>query len=429
MKKLLILSYHFAPQNNIASRRTDAYAFFLKQFNVNPTIVTHDFTSDGYPIESGETKFETYDNYTVIRIPFMRTNTGKIQDAFKRFPPLLNFLNLGLWSMGHLEAENICSYYSYRNFLWKHLEDKKYDMVLAIYSPGHHIRMAYEIYNRFHIPYVVDYRDLWDNGLLMRTSYNPSMGRKILNYFSKIYHKRWLRKASFITSVSQPLVEFFKNFTGSEDCYRITNGYEAKSFIALEKKQSDKFQIVHGGTIYDGQDLLPFIKGVRIFWENLQMEDKKRFKIVMLGSRNEKKMNQLSESLPGVQIESSNRLNRAEALQVMKNASILFYPAFSTHRGIYSGKIFEYLGLGNNILVSPTDNDVVEELIEDTGAGIATSDPEVVANYLKNNFDYWNENGDTKYTGNPSLIYEYSRENQVSKMAALINQFLENDGR
>lgn len=424
MKKLLILSYHFTPQNNIASRRTEAYAFFLKQFNIYPTIITHDFTPDGYPIESDETKIETYDNYTVIRIPFRRTYAGSMQSALKRFPRVLNLFNLGLWSIGHLDTLHLDSYFSYRKFLWKHLSKAKYDMVLAVYSPSDHVRIASKILSKFEIPYAVDYRDLWDNSLLMRLPYKPSIGRRALNNFSKIYHKRWLRRVSFITSVSQPLVDFLKDLTVNKRCYRITNGFEDRLFKNLRKTDSSKFLVVHGGTIYKDQNLMPFIEGVKIFWQRLQAEERRKFGILMIGSRNDEKMSQMCECLPDVQIEVSSRKSRTEALQLMKNASILFYPGFATHRGVYSGKIFEYLGLGNNILVTPTDNDVVEELIQDTRAGIATSDPEVVASYLKDNFDHWKEYGDTKYNGNATSIYEYSRESQVARMATLINDSL-----
>ena len=425
MKKILILSYHFPPQNNIASRRSVAYAEYLMQSNIYPTIVTHEFTGDGYPVVSNEIKSESFGSYTVVRTPYMKTYIGKFQKKVKRVPWLLNLFNMCLWSLGHLDSEQLDSYLSYRKFLRKHLVEHQYDLVLAIYSPSHHIRSAYAIHKKFGIPYVVDYRDLWDNGLLRKTSYKPSIGRKVLNYFSKLYHRKWLRKALFITSVSQPLVDYLKHVSGLQNCYLITNGFEASIFNSLQKKESEKFQITHGGTIYNDQDMKHFIQGIRFFYDELKAEDRGLFQILIIGSRNQNKVSQIKEGLADVQIEVSERLNRSEALQLMKNSSILYYPAFTSHRGIYSGKIFEYLGLGNNILVTPTDSDVVEELMRHTDAGIATSDPRVVARFLKENFEHWRIFGHMRYKGNSAIINEYSREVQVSKMAVLINNFLE----
>lgn len=428
MKKLLILSYHFPPMNAIASRRAEAYALFLKQYGIEPTVVTHDWHNG---ISAGDLKeaiTETYENYSVIRIPHRKSFIGKAQDLLQPSPHLLNMFNLIFWALGYLETRTADSYFNYRRFLNRHLRTHSYDMVLAVYSPEHHVRMAHHIFKKFGIRYAVDYRDLWDNGELMTTKYNPSKGRKFLNYFSRYYHKKWLRNASFITAVSQPLVDYLKSLTGNASGYRITNGFESGLFTTLLKNDGGQFLILYGGTIYSDQNLTPFIEGLRLFWNTLSTEERQRISIVMLGIRNDQKRTQLVTSLPEVPFTFTDRVSRQEALQMMKNASILYFAAYPTHRGIYSGKIFEYLGSGNNILVTPTDNDVVEELMQHTGAGIATSDPKEVAAYLKDNFAHWQQYGVAQYKGNTSIIAEYTREYQVGLMAAYMHKVLEERG-
>ena len=68
---------------------------------------------------------------------------------------------------------------------------------------------------------------------------------------------------------------------------------------------------------------------------------------------------------------------------LMNENPIINEPGWENEVGIYSGKIFEYLGSGTPILVAPTDANVVEELINKTKSGISTSDESEILHFLK----------------------------------------------
>jgi hypothetical protein len=101
----------------------------------------------------------------------------------------------------------------------------------------------------------------------------------------------------------------------------------------------------------------------------------------------------------------------------MKNADVLVYPAWAGSKGIYSGKIFEYLATGNNILVAPCDNDVIKHLLDETKTGVSRNTKEEVTLQLQRWYDEWKEKGSVSYRGLPEEIGKYSRENQAKKMA------------
>lgn len=438
MKKVLIISYHFPPMNVIASRRAEAYAMFLREQEFDITVLTHRWEIDEkeYKSKDGNPNWKVWDtkasviyednvDYKVIRVPRYKSLRSKLTPFTESVPFLKKAADLFIWANGHLDS-NIDSYYNFRDFLWSHLKNNNYDVVLTIFTPHNHIKLAYEIKREFGIPFIADYRDLWDNDLLLkdRRKASTTRGRKIFNYLSLKFHKKWLKEALFYSSVSQPIVDKIAELCEVHNGYCIKNGYESNVFSKLEKQYKEEFIILHGGTIYEAQDISAFIKGLRLFWSNLQDFDKTQVRVIFLAIKTKSKERQLIKSLPEIKVEFTQRLPREQAIQLMKDASILFYPSWTTTSGIYSGKIFEYLGAGNNILVIPNDHDVVEELINRTGSGLATDSPEEMAEYLKENFNAWKKDGKSVYKGNKSLIKEYSREFQVEQMAKLIHRHL-----
>jgi glycosyltransferase involved in cell wall biosynthesis len=425
--------------NVIASRRAEAYAKYLKANGIYPTVITHRWEKcDIVKDENGNViKYswktwrkdealvkEENDEYNVIRVPRYKTNLGRVQTIINKSAFFSNIFNSVLWLTGHLDSHIVDSYYNLKTFLWNHLGTNKYDLLITIFSPHYHVRLGYEIKKEFNIPFIVDYRDLWDNNLVKNTDYRPSTGKRLFNFLSKKYHSKWLKEALFYTSVSQPLVDKLAEMTRFKRGYCIMNGYESDLFSKMEKRGKKEFIILHGGTMYDGQDISYFIKGLQMFWNRVSEQDRKNVRIVFLAIRSVVKKEQFLKSLSELPIDFVPRLHRADALQLMMNASILYFPGFKTHRGIYSGKIFEYLGTKNNILVIPNDHDVVEELIHHTNAGIATDSPEEMAEYLIKNFDYWKTYGKINYIGKQEAVKEYSREFQVKKMAQLIDSNL-----
>ena len=434
MIKALIISYHYPPMNVIASRRAEAYSDFLHKHGIHPTVVTHRWevlenqsNKNGKPKwkvwdRGNEVVYEDFKTYKVIRIPRYQSTLGKVVSITRGFPLLNKSLDLALWKSGHLDINDVDSYFNIRDFLWQHLKNNSYDIVIAIFTPHNHIRLGYEIKKKFKIPFVADYRDLWDNDLLHKTGVEikASFGRKIFNNISLRFHRRWLRKSLFYTAVSQPIVNKISNLCNIPSGYCIKNGYEANIFFKLERNQTEKFIILHGGTIYSAQELSGFISGLRLFYNNLEVKERQQVSIIFLAIKNQDKQNEITEALPELYINFIKRVPREEAIQLMKDASILFYPSWTTHNGIYSGKIFEYLGVQNNILVIPSDHDVVEELINHTNSGLATDDPKVMYRYLLSNFRHWQKDNQANYKGKPEVIKQYSRESQVGKMATLI---------
>lgn len=436
MKKALILSFHYPPMNVIAARRAESYALFFHQYGIHPTVLTHrwemvnvKYDEQGQPKkydwkvwkEKSTIVKEENGTHTVIRVPLYQSKLQKIVSKIQNIRILKKIADLGLWINGHLDINELNTYYSRRKFLLKHLQENKYDVLIGIFSPHADIKLCYEMSRRFIMPFIGDYRDLWDNNLLAGKKYSPTLGRKVFNNLCKFYHKRWLKFSLFFTTVSEPITAKLGELSNVDRGYCITNGFEATLFSKLNKKSNTHFIILHGGTIYEAQDISGFLSGVKLFWSMLSEEERKLVRIVFLAIKSENKMAQITSALPDVPIEFIPRLPRKDAIQMMKDASILFYPSWNQFNGIYSGKLFEYLGVQNNILVIPNDNGVVENLLKTTKSGIAVDDPNEMVEFLFQHFQYWKNNGTVAYHGDTTEIMKYSREYQVGQMANLIH--------
>lgn len=90
------------------------------------------------------------------------------------------------------------------------------------------------------------------------------------------------------------------------------------------------------------------------------------------------------------------------------------------YKGMYSGKIFEYLGLKKNIIIAPGDNDVIDNLIQKTKSGISANSKEEITSYILSKYNEWKTNPQIKYDG--VNTEQYSRENQNKKIITALKK-------
>ena len=90
-------------------------------------------------------------------------------------------------------------------------------------------------------------------------------------------------------------------------------------------------------------------------------------------------------------------------------------------KGIYTGKIFEYLGAGKPILAVGPKDGVVDELLKETGAGVLVSAYEETKAILKQWITLFRQSGAVPYFGRDEIISKYSRRSQARVLAELFD--------
>ena len=94
------------------------------------------------------------------------------------------------------------------------------------------------------------------------------------------------------------------------------------------------------------------------------------------------------------------------------------------YTGILSGKIFDYLGVKRPILLAPSDNDVIEQLLKYTQAGFVANEPHEVAEKLEELYIKWVKKHVVEYKGIDMKVKEFTRESQAKKLEKFINTII-----
>ncbi|MFM6924372.1 MAG: hypothetical protein ACKOU7_02645, partial [Ferruginibacter sp.] len=267
---------------------------------------------------------------------------------------------------------------------------------------------------------LVDFRDYININLL-----NPSVK---FSLFSKIIisaQQKWIthyaKNIDLVTTASESISEKFEEVHACKNVTTIYNGFEADLFADIEEtEQNNVFNVSLIGTLYSYQDIDFMLDGLLGFFD--QHSSANDIMVNFIGVEYYPLVSkQISDKLAAYKnsINITGRIERSNAITIMKNSAILFYVGWKGWKGIYSGKIFEYLGAKKNILIAPNDGDVLERLVNYTNSGKLAETPEEMTAILSNWYREWKRNT-LEYNGIDERINEFTRESQAGKVLQLI---------
>lgn len=424
MKKVLILSYFYPPFNHISSQRPESFAQNFSKHGLYPVLVTRhydkggEFYEDSYKANTKEAEISENETHTEIRLPYF-ANRYQLLQTVKNVPLAERVLLTAYAALGALHVKTGMDEFA-DDYLTNYLKENKVDYILVTSPPLNSIKLGYKLSKKFNIPLVVDFRDLWDNNLL-GSKYRPTAGKYIQNTLETTYIKKWLERAVLVTAVSEPILEVIKNLNPHVETLLVTNGFEEGLFAELSKpedKNTSKFTFSVIGTIYPEQDLSVLFEGMKLFLNDKNLGE---IQLNFVGTAYNREVGQkIAGSLPTQCTSVTNRFPRRQALEKLLESDILFHAGWRGFRGIASGKIFEYLGSRKKILIAPGDDDIMDKIVLETGAGKVANSAHEFAAVLNQWFDEWTSTGKVSYTGDYEKVLEYSRENQAAKLAKKI---------
>lgn len=423
MKKVLILPYFYPPFNHISSQRPKSFAENFSKQGLYPIVATRHYDDggevyeDSYKANTKKAEISENQTHTEIRLPYFANRHRSLQTV-KNLPYAERALLAAYAAAGELHVKtgmDECAY----DYLKNYLKDNKVDYILATSPPLNSIKLGYKLSKKFNTPLVVDFRDLWDNNLL-NNNYRPGAGKYIQNTLETTYIKKWLERAVLVTAVSEPILEVIKKLNPKVETLFVTNGFEERLFaeFPVSEKKNSKFTFSVIGTIYPQQDLSVLFEGMNLFLDGKNLNE---IQLNFVGTAYNPEVGQkITDNLPKQCTSVTNRVPRRESLQKLLESDVLFHAGWRGFRGIASGKIFEYLGSKKKILIAPGDNDIMEKIVMETGAGKVANSAREFADAMNEWFDQWKTSGEVPYTGNYEKVLEYSRENQAAKLARKI---------
>ncbi len=302
------------------------------------------------------------------------------------------------------------------------------DKILAGFKPDiilcstYPLEVAYYVSKKYNIPWVADMRDIKEQAGNIR----PGRGniRKRLTENIKILRRNFLlRNAYAVTSVSKWHVDFLKSI--NKNSFLIYNGYDQDIFNNPASTSTSKFKIVYAGTLYQDakyRDPSMLFEAVeKLHNEKVICQDDFEIAFYMDNASN----GQIVQIINNYHIQNyitiNNFVPNVEIPKLLSESSILLVLANKGTHGVMTTKIFEYLAIGRPILCVRSDEDCIEDIINDLKAGCAASTTDETYTFIKENYLLWKENGHIESKINKDEVLQYSRMVQSEKLIKILD--------
>ena len=246
--------------------------------------------------------------------------------------------------------------------------------------------IALLVHKFYRKPWIADFRDPWVG--------NKAMQKQIL---IRMKLDAWLeskvvQNADYLVNVTPSLTEMYKKRYPEhvQKMITITNGFDPEDFTGSCPVIQKKFTLIHTGIIAEAYDMETFVEGVDSFIKR-QPEARGNFQALFIGyvppKYEELLRNKLQENVTIMPY-----MSHKEVLNYQAGAHLLFLTFDQSVDIAYSGKIFDYIGVGKPILgLLPVG--VAAQLIQDRELGTVASlgKPLELADAVSKYFNTWRE--------------------------------------
>lgn len=305
------------------------------------------------------------------------------------------------------------------------IKENNIELIYTTSSPYTTHMIGYELANEMDIKWIADFRDPWASNPFVSYSY-------VLQKVYNCMECKVVNKADMVISVSKPIIDDFiirYPKMNPEKFVKITNGYDEEDFKNLDLSMGDNnecFTILYNGTMYGKETPNNLFSAI----DNLLSQnkiDRNKFKIKFVGNIGHSQMDVLEkykEKYPK-NIERMEYIIHKESLKELcrANALLLIIDDAPGNEGIYTGKIFEYIRTGKDILAIVPDG-AAKDLIIETNTGYIASPlsvDEIEKIIFKAYENFFNKK--KELVPNYDKVKNYSRENLTLQLISYINKF------
>ncbi|MCX7880238.1 MAG: glycosyltransferase [Ignavibacteria bacterium] len=366
---VLIISYYFPPMGLSGVQRIMKFVKYLPEYNWSPFVLT-----------SATNKYYAFDKELMKEIPSDGVRiyrTGKINESklkVRSFPSNYIFQNFGRFFLSFfLQPDS--------KIFWKRkaielgekiLKENKIDVIFATAPPFTDFLIAYDLSEKFKIPFVVDYRDIWvDNPY----HFYPTFLHK--NYARKLEEKI-LKKASRIIVTYRGCKEVLLSkypFLRNDEITIIPHGFDEIDFQHFHnvKPIPKKFVVAHSGLFQDNRNPKYFLKAFSNFVRSKKdgIEKEAWFIGIMRKSH--------IRYIKKYDLEGNVKLfgyqPHSEVIRLLKMSNLLWLTFEDNVRS--PGKLYEYFGARKPILICAPDGHMKTLAIQ-SNAAIAVDPRDVV---------------------------------------------------
>ena len=406
MKKILIISTFYKPIQCVAANRINAFAKYLHEFGYDVTVLTCGYEYNvGENIEGGIRVIRLINESKGILSPF---DTQRKENKFIHYMKCL--YNIGIQN---ISIDSDANWTKIALIKAGHLMKKyDFDYILSSALPiGPHI-VGMELKKKYpKIKWIADMRDAISE---------PRGVSCIYKYQIRKLEKNILNTCDYLLAVSKPQLELFKAHYEGNDIdkfYQIRNGFDFAFEPNRLKSKKAYFSIIYAGSFYGA------IKPNNFFLALLRVlaRNEMKLRVRIIGN---KAPIEIPLGLRNIVSEES-ALPYEVICKEMKNAdALLMVTPSCLEKGIYTGKLFDYLGSGTPIIALAPPDDVAGQLIKQANAGYvaANEDVDAIENIIEKAYDDWVTNAFPQ--PRIEVIKMHHRKEQVRRLLSVLEKDL-----
>ena len=436
-KVVLIVANLFPPMGSGGVQRTTKFVKYLNSSKYRPIVLTRGYYTN---IEAGDASLlDEVSGIDVIRI----MSTPKVFDELSereidKLRWLYEFAELSTeWKQVFEDMFNRgeCFLRPDNDILWvmecieiiKERPDlRSSGIVFTTAGPYSSFLLGYWMKKIYKTKWVMDFRDAWcEDKEAVRVLYPFRLNAISLD---NEIERRMTQTADLIVTAGERTQHYLYGYANEDNkVLCIKNGYDEGDFDGISYNMNPSvFRVLYNGQVYMNMDPLPLLYTINELINEgviLSNEICLEFNGQIL-----KKIKDLIEENDKYRIVKFNGYkSHEESIRMAAEACLLIvFGQFGELANLtYTGKIFEYLRIGNPILSYSSDYGVQYDLLSETGLGITVGyeDNSRAKEYILELFNKW-KSGEVLHKNMKGKIDQYSRECQANQLEEAFNEIM-----
>jgi len=296
------------------------------------------------------------------------------------------------------------------------LRQQNIKAMISTSPPGTSHIIAKRLKDEFKLPWVADFRDLWTQNHYY--PYSP-----LRRMIERRLELKTLASADVLVAASQPWADDLRSLHRQKPVHSIPNGFDPAEVNTTPGNLTDKFTITYTGILYPGKrSPTPFLAALGDLISEGSM-DASDIELRFYGPEAGWIDKQAERyGLTGI-VRQFGMVPREVALKKQRESQLLLLLKWndSKQRGVYSGKIFEYLAARRPVLAVGGFPDVVNQLLDETKAGVSGQTGEETKALLLRLYQEYKSTGAVSYAGDEAETSKYSHREMAKKFAAILD--------
>ncbi|MBC7220190.1 glycosyltransferase [Candidatus Bipolaricaulota bacterium] len=422
MRKVLLITYYFPPRPGVASLRLRGVAKYLPEYGWEPVILTAALPGEPEP------------RFNVVQTSYPGDVTARWKKKLGLAPDNGFQKQIGIpralresrasFTSKVINCTKAIIVYPDEQKSWYPfavsaghdlLKRERFDALLSSSGPVTCHLIARELKRRHGIPWVADLRDLWT-----QNHYYPyGLLRRL---FERRLELKTLELADVLVTVSGPLAEELQSLHRNKRVLAITNGFDPDEVASVPLTK--EFTITYTGQLYEGnRDPALLFQAVHELVADGTI-DPLDIRIRFYGEAPYWLEQQVGHYQLGEIVSLHHTVPRDVALTKQRESQVLLLLNRDDprERGVYTGKIFEYLAAKRPILALGGPGGVVAQLLKETGAGVHVNLYDHLKAFLSSWYQEYKTEGEVRYKGQWEAVHKYSHREMARRFAYLLDE-------